>query len=131
MTAIGLLCRILIEKKADDPLHAKQADRIAADPPVWALADKDRPVDFYYWYYGTLALHQLDGPARPRWKKWNEAMTTALVASQAVKKDGCRDGSWDPAVDRWGFAGGRVYATAMNVLTLEVYYRYERVLGKR
>ena len=34
-----------------------------------------------------------------------------------------------PAVDRWGFAGGRVYATAINVLTLEVYYRYENVFG--
>jgi hypothetical protein len=30
-------------------------------------------------------------------------------------------------VDRWRQAGGRVYATAINGLTLEVSYRYERV----
>ena len=42
----------------------------------------------------------------------------------------CEDGSWDPAVDKWGSIGGRVYATAINVLTLEVYYRYPRAIGK-
>jgi hypothetical protein len=30
---------------------------------------------------------------------------------------GCRAGSWEP-VDRWSTDGGRVYATAINVLTL-------------
>jgi hypothetical protein len=34
-------------------------------------------------------------------------------------------------VDRWGFEGGRVYATAINALTLEVYYRYGNVFGPR
>ena len=39
------------------------------------------------------------------------------------KKDRCLEGSWDSDVDRWCFEGGRVLATALNVLTLEVYYR--------
>ena len=42
----------------------------------------------------------------------------------------CRDagasGSWDP-IGAWGGPGGRVYATAINVLSLEIYYRYARV----
>lgn len=38
------------------------------------------------------------------------------------KADGCTWGSWDP-IDRWGEKGVRVYATAINVLTLDVYYR--------
>ena len=50
-------------------------------------------------------------------------MKAALVPHQKIKKDGCADGSWDPEACRWGFAGGRVYATAINVLTLETYYR--------
>ena len=32
-------------------------------------------------------------------------------------------------MDRWAYAGGRVYGTAINVLTLEVYYRYASVFG--
>ena len=46
------------------------------------------------------------------------------------RKGGDEDGSWDPKVDRWGFAGGRVYTTAINVLTLEIYYRYAKVFGE-
>jgi hypothetical protein len=41
------------------------------------------------------------------------------VAHQRKYADGCGCGSWDP-VDRWGAEGGRVYATAMNALTLGV-----------
>jgi hypothetical protein len=32
-------------------------------------------------------------------------------------------GSWDPD-PVWGMHGGRVYATALAAMTLEVYYRY-------
>jgi hypothetical protein len=56
-------------------------------------------------------------------------MKNALVPHQHTGKDGCRNGSWNPEVDRWGFEGGRVYATAINALTLEVYYRYANVFG--
>ena len=53
-----------------------------------------------------------------------DAVTMNEIATEA----GCANGSWDP-VDRWGFEGGRVYATAINALTLEVYYRYDNVFG--
>jgi hypothetical protein len=62
------------------------------------------------------------------WKKWNEPMKNALVPNQKTAKDGCQNGSWDPA-SRWGEEGGRVWATAINSLTLEVYYRYAAVFG--
>jgi hypothetical protein len=135
MTAVGLLCRIFIDKNPGDPRLEKAAARITKDLPRWAEPAGDaRPVDFYYWYYGSLAIFQLDGPTATspggrHWKAWNEAMKAALLPHQALGRDGCVDGSWDPAADRWGFAGGRVYATALNVLTLEVYYRYERLFG--
>ena len=33
----------------------------------------------------------------------------------------------DEGVGEWGIAGGRVYATALGAMTLEVYYRFRRV----
>ena len=47
-----------------------------------------------------------------------------VVPNQKTGKDGCRNGSWDPDQERWGADGGRVYATAINALTLEIFYRY-------
>jgi hypothetical protein len=55
-------------------------------------------------------------------------MVDALVKPQNSRPGSCTDGSWEP-VDRWSCEGGRVYATAINALTLEVFYRYENVLG--
>ena len=78
-------------------------------------------VDFYYWYYATLAMFQMGGDF---WRQWNKSMKVALVDHQRTGGD--ENGSWDP-IDAWGFAGGRVYATAINVLSLEIYYRYARV----
>ena len=43
--------------------------------------------------------------------------------------EGCERGSWAP-LDRWGMQGGRIYSTALAVLTLEVYYRYAPVEKK-
>ena len=74
--------------------------------------------NFYYWYYGTLAMFRLQGP---RWVKWNEAVSTALVNSQLTSGDA--SGSWDPD-PLWGGYGGRVFSTSLGALCLEVYYRY-------
>jgi hypothetical protein len=40
---------------------------------------------------------------------------------------GHRAGSWDPDDSLYGTKGGRIYATALAALTLEVYYRYLRL----
>src|SRR5581483_12335267 len=90
---------------------------------------KRPPNDFYYWHAATLALRQVDARG-DAFKKWTAAVAEALVSHQKTEKNGCREGSWDTeGVDRWAYAGGRVYGTAMNVLTLEVYYRYASVFG--
>ena len=100
------------------------------DLPKWDPKAARPTNDYYYWYYATLALFQFDGPGGANWKKWNKAMADTLCQNQHVRKDGCSDGSWDTeGVDRWAYAGGRVYGTAINVLTLEVYYRYASVFG--
>ena len=77
-----------------------------------------REPNFYYWYYGTLAMYQLQGE---RWKRWNEALQNTLVGSQ--RTEGPLAGSWDPD-PVWGTCGGRAYSTALGTLCLEVYYRY-------
>ena len=51
-------------------------------------------------------------------------MLGALTPHQKGAGDGCQAGSWDASVERWGFVGGRVYATAINALTLEPCRRY-------
>jgi hypothetical protein len=129
MTAAGLLARIFIDKKGD-PWMKVAANEIVKDLPVWD--EKARSVDFYYWYYASLALFQFDAPSGSAWKAMDGAMKNALIPNQAKPEEGCTHGSWDPAVDRWGMVGGRVYATALNVLTLEVSFRYPQVfVGNR
>jgi hypothetical protein len=124
LVAIAVMSRIFIDRNRGDARLKGGAERLVKDLPAW-----DGPkTDFYYWYYGSLALFQYDGPKGPMWCAWNQRMKEALVPHQRPAKDGCARGSWDP-VDRWGFEGGRVYATALNALTLEVYYRYENVFG--
>jgi hypothetical protein len=53
----------------------------------------------------------------------------AAVVSLQRQDPGSLQGSWDPD-PVWGGHGGRVYATAMAALTLEVYYRYVPLHGE-
>ena len=120
MTAAAVASRVFMGAKSDDPVIRGGATLMKNMPPKW---DPDTGNDFYYWYYGTLAMFQVGGDY---WKVWNVAMKEALVKTQ--RRGGDEDGSWDPS-SAWGTAGGRVYATAINILSLEIYYRYGRVLG--
>ena len=124
LTAVGILVRIFDGRTAGtDPKIMKGAELLLAQPPKW-----DPPfIDFYYWYYGTLAMYQVGGS---HFDRWNEAMKTAIIAHQNTDKTKDEFGSWDP-VDPWSAEGGRVYSTALNCLCMEVYYRYPRVFGAK
>ena len=87
-----------------------------ASTPV-DLESDNLPV-YYYMYYGTLALHQHQGPA---WQSWNADMKRSLLEGQ--NRQGENKGSWDPK-GLYAERTGRLVATAMATLTLEVYYRY-------
>ncbi len=126
LTAIGVLARLFMDRHRGDSRLASGCDLLLKDRPKW----EGHLIDFYYWHCASLALFQFEGPAGPRWKGWNEALKKALVPNQNPSTSGCRRGSWEPA-DRWSGEGGRVYATAINALTLEVYYRYPTVMGIR
>ncbi|MCG3133587.1 MAG: hypothetical protein HMLKMBBP_00786 [Planctomycetes bacterium] len=126
MTAVGVLTRIFCGQDPDkEPLVGKGLALMTKKLPKW---DADAgTIDFYYWYYGTLAAYQAGGDA---WKQWSAAMKPSIVDHQRLEKGQCTYGSWDPE-DPWCPEGGRIYATAINCLSLEVYDRYPRVFGVR
>ena len=70
---------------------------------------------YFYFYHGTMALRTDEGAT---WQTWYAAVTETLLKIQA------RDGAW-PTIGKWAQEGGRVYSTAMAVLTLEATYRYQ------
>ncbi len=121
-TAIATMCRHLCGYARTDSRLNQGAMIVASMPPMWNTGSGSSTVDYYYWHFGTLAMFHVGGE---RWKEWNRCMKAAIVTHQH-RKPGSARGSWDP-IDARGAYGGRVYATAINVLTLEVYYRY----GKR
>ncbi|MBL8696669.1 MAG: terpene cyclase/mutase family protein [Planctomycetes bacterium] len=132
LSAVGMCVRTFSQHNMEDPMLKLGADLMKKDLPEWNKQKKTN--DYYYWYYASLALNQFDGPDSPRatkgeyWKPWNETLKKALLDNQVNNPKSCSDGSWD-GDDRWGFEGGRVYATAINTLTFEVYYRYGNAFG--
>lgn len=112
MTAEALLCKQFLGMARQNP-----ASNEAGDYLLGALPGTAEP-NYYYWYYGTLSMYQLQGP---HWQKWNEALATQLVRTQVDRGDDA--GTWEPN-DMWGSYGGTVYSTALATLCLEVYYRY-------
>jgi len=121
MTAsMGAVCRIFLGEPKGSPDLEASANMMANELPAWGADVGDTGgCQFYYWYYGTMAMFQLGGSW---WKTWNAPMRDMLVENQ--RRGGDADGSWDPVGARDGRRGGRVYTTAMGALCLEVYYRY-------
>ncbi len=117
-TAIGTISRVFMDKDPADPMALGGARVLLSNLP------NANDIDYYYWYYGSLALFQIS-PAQG-WKEWNDALTEALLPLQNKESRGCKWGSWEP-IGCWAKEGGRVYSTALNALTLEVYYRYAHV----
>ena len=70
--------------------------------------------NYYFWYYATLAMHQMQDDA---WQEWNTALQARLLETQTS------NGSW-PTDSVWGGYGGSVYSTSMATLCLESYYRH-------
>ena len=132
MVATGLFARAVLGLRVDDELAQQQTARLLRDlPAIDKLQDRngDDLHSEYYWYYGTLSLFNVGGDS---WRDWNVALRSALLEYQQRPVDANKNqrhqyGSW-PAFGRgwgkWGRTGGRIYSTAINTLTLEIYYRY-------
>ncbi|MBL8858989.1 MAG: terpene cyclase/mutase family protein [Planctomycetes bacterium] len=130
MSALSMCVRAFAAHDLDDPFLEPASKRLVSDLP--RISPDKLSVDYYYWYYGSLALFQFDGPDSPRargqhWGAWNKAMQKVVPALQEQGK-GCAEGGW-LVPDRWCHSGGPIYATAINVLTLEVYYRYDNAFS--
>jgi hypothetical protein len=123
MTAAGLLMRLHRGWKADNPDLINGAKYLQANLP--AIGTPRQPArDSYYWYYGTQVMYQVGGE---HWNEWSRRLYPLLVETQ--QKDHSLAGSWDPrrpVPDRWAPYAGRIYVTAMNLLSLEVPYRVLR-----
>jgi hypothetical protein len=116
-TAVGLLCRMYLGWKQDNPALGRGVRWISDQGPSQS--------DMYYNYYATQVMRHWEGEL---WYKWNSVMRDQLVNSQS--KNGHETGSWYRG-DRHGDRGGRLYETAMATMILEVYYRYLPIYGKQ
>ena len=112
MTAEALFCKQMLGINRTNPQSQEAVAYLLRHLP------KRSELNYYYWYYGTLAMYQYGGQA---WTEWNSALRDLLIAQQ--RREGEHAGSWDPN-DVWGPYGGRVYSTAVATLSLEVYYRF-------
>lgn len=118
ITSVGLLMRLYIDWKRDDPNMKKGADYLMQSLPKLIGDRNQNERDTYYWYYGTQIMLHMGGEY---WEKWNAKLRPLLVETQ--QKRGAFAGSWDPrkpVPDRWGPHAGRLYVTTMNLLSLEV-----------
>lgn len=115
VSAEGLLSRQFLGWGRDDRRVAAGLELLLGEK----FFDFENDKDVYAWYYITQVAHNVGGSA---WDRWNGRMREALPAEQSDK--GAEAGSWDPALDKWGHIGGRLFTTCFCTWMLEVYYRH-------
>ena len=114
-TAAGLAAQLELGKAADDP--------DVRSGGAFLLKNTSGPMP--YAFLATEALRAVGGE---EFDVWNHSVRENLVRRQ--RQSGDLDGSWDPD----GEDGGRMEATALSLVTLQVYYRHlpkERDLAKK
>lgn len=120
LTGAGIALRVLLrDGDASDPMIAKGLSLIREKAPMWN--PDEHGIDAYSWFHESTAM-ALVGDAKQQ-ASWSAALRAALVDSQ--RRDGHALGSWDAQHDAWGFAGGRVYTTALGALALSAPWRYD------
>ncbi len=115
-TAIGLLCRMYLGWKKENPALQRGAQMVGEWGPSKG--------DMYYNYYATQVMRHIEGDL---WKKWNGVMRDQLVNSQA--QQGHEEGSWHMSGgDHGSKRGGRLYCTVFAILCLEPGYAGLKIL---
>ena len=127
MTAVGMTCRFFMGWKRSHPFQIGSANYLMEYLPRWMKGlEKGMAVAWYhyFWYYGTLSMYQMGGRY---WRAWNERVRRMYPENQRTSPPELA-GSWDP--DTALLNGGRLFSTAMSILTLETYYRFSPLLGE-
>ena len=121
MIATGMFCRQLDLVPPTDQRMMESAQALKL-----AKLSATR-VDYYYLYYGTLALYQHQGPI---WTEWNDRLKEIIPTLQ--DKHGANAGSWPAETALSHFKStGRAVTTGISTLSLEVYYRLLPMYGFR
>lgn len=115
-TAVGLLCRIYGGWQRDAPGLRNGVELLGRMGPSHN--------DLYYDYYAAQVMHHWGGDS---WRTWNETLRDHLVRTQAI--EGHEAGSWN-FTGGHAARGGRLYNTALAIMTLEVYYRHLPLLDR-
>jgi len=111
LSALGSLVRLQLETKPSSTYAA--ADK---------LLEKDLPNadplrrDYCYWYFGTVFMSYHEQRRGSLWTLWTQSLLREILSLQE-SADSCALGSL-PVTERWSVMGGKVYASAMNALTL-------------
>jgi hypothetical protein len=116
LTAAALLARLSGEWSPERPDVLAGRDYVMQHlPPVEAA-----PLgDLFLYHFATRVLQQLEGA---EFDTWNALVREHLIRNQ--RTDGELAGSWAPQGMRDADQGGRLYATALSLLTLQTYYRH-------
>ena len=99
----------------NDPSLEAAKNLMVSLPPDWTQQNWE------YWYLGSLAMFQIDGPSGDGWKSWNQPMRDTLLRNQA------RDGTWPGT----GGATAAAVRGGYGTLSLEIYYRYANATGTK
>ena len=120
-TAMGVVCRLTRQRPEAYPALLAAGDRLSQLQPIW------RPdgagMDPELWYLASLANYQLGGR---HWKRWNKSMGVLLLRGQRVSP-----GAGPVPVDSALLPEGSVAGTACTILSVEIYFRYSRIIGAR
>ncbi|MCX7408073.1 MAG: hypothetical protein NTZ32_08315 [Planctomycetales bacterium] len=131
LTAEALLCRQWLGWPRTFQQMTAGVKYVMAEENSPSWSDGRRNV--YGWYYTSQMLHNLGGDD---WKRWNLAVRDAIVRNQVTggtAKPGLDTrGSWNPISPRgqgeeYADKAGRLYLTALCILTLETPYRHQPI----
>lgn len=113
MSAAGQLCRLELGAKADDKGLVAWADSLRQG----AVLKKDN-LDLYYLHYATRAMR---GRGGDDWKRWEQLVRQPVLQRQEQDvRRAVQAGSWPPDEGGTGKAGGRLMATSLALMTLQV-----------
>lgn len=109
----AMVGHIFVNRDKEHPSLAETTAWLSSTPPRWSQQS------FSYWYLGSLALFQQEGPEGALWKNWGESLKQTLLPSRQG------DGTWAGASP-----AETLVRTSLGQLTIAIYYRYGNVSGK-